>query len=87
MLRSSLFVYTIPLGSSRSQWLVNAGIGGRREHSHCYHLSCVVELCSIMPVYLRFLRYSDLKQLLLKVYIFTRFWGFRFIFGDHMLIG
>ena len=30
-------------------------------------------------------RYSDLKQLLLKAYILTRFWVFLFIFGDHML--
>ena len=31
-------------------------------------------------------RYSDLKQLLLKAYILTRFWVILFIFGDHMLI-
>ena len=35
---------------------------------------------------LRF-RYSDLKQLLLKAYILTRFGAFLFIFDDHMLIG
>ena len=32
-------------------------------------------------------RYSDLKQLLLKAYILTWFWGFLFIFGNHMPIG
>ena len=35
---------------------------------------------------LRF-RYSDLKQLLLKAYILTRFGAFLFTFDDHMLIG
>ena len=32
-------------------------------------------------------RYSNLKKLLLKVYILTRFGGFLLIIGYHMLIG
>ena len=30
--------------------------------------------------------YSDLKRLLLKAYVLTRFWVFPFVFGDHMLM-
>ena len=45
------------------------------------------KVCDKSCAHLLRFRYSDLKLLLLKAYILTRFWVFLFIFGDHVPMG
>ena len=72
---------------------VSSNMSERIKYSYCLGLLTIIVHTNLFStnqnyvcMYLRF-QYSDLKQLLLKAYIFTRFWVFLFIFADHMLIG